>query len=58
MVRATGLEKNTFCMACFTGEYPVPFDAAFDKLIMERRKGSAQLLPDLSAQPPLFTPRP
>jgi hypothetical protein len=45
-------------MACFTGEYPVPFDAAFDKLIMERRKGSAQLLPDLSAQPPLFIPRP
>lgn len=54
MVRATGLEKNSFCMACFNGEYPIPFDAAFDKLIMERRKGSAQLLPDQSAQPPLF----
>jgi amidophosphoribosyltransferase len=54
MVRATGLEKKSFCMACFNGDYPVPFDAAFDKLIMERRKGSAQLLPDQSAQPPLF----
>lgn len=54
MVRATGLEKNSFCMACFNGDYPVPFDSAFDKLIMERRKGSAQLLPDQSAQPPLF----
>lgn len=58
MVRATGLEKNSFCMACFTGEYPVPFDAAFDKLIMERRKGSALLLADQSAQPPLITARP
>jgi amidophosphoribosyltransferase len=55
MVRATGLQKNSFCMACFTGEYPIPFDAAFDKLIMERRKGSAQLLPDQSAQPVLFS---
>ena len=54
MVRATGLAKNSFCMACFNGDYPIPFDAAFDKLIMERRKGSAQLLPDQSAQPPLF----
>lgn len=57
MVRATGLEKNSFCMACFTGDYPVPFDAAFDKLIMERRKGNAQLLPDQSSQPALFSSR-
>ena len=57
MVRATGLEKNSFCMACFTGEYPVPFDSAFDKLIMERRKDSAQLLADQSAQPTLITAR-
>lgn len=58
MVRATGLEENSFCMACFTGEYPVPFDAAFDKLFMERRKSRSQLLPDQSAQPPLFAHRP
>ena len=55
MVRATGLQKNSFCMACFNGEYPVPFDTTFDKLIMERRKGSAKLLPDQSAQPALFS---
>lgn len=58
MVRATGLKKESFCMACFNGDYPVPYDAAFDKLIMERRLGSAQLLPDQSVQPPLFAPRP
>jgi amidophosphoribosyltransferase len=57
MVRATGLKRDSFCMACFNGEYPVPYDAAFDKLVMERRRGSAQLLPDQTAQPPLFTPR-
>jgi hypothetical protein len=41
-------------MACFTGEYPIPYDAAFDKLVMERRKNRSQLLPDESAQPALF----
>jgi amidophosphoribosyltransferase len=57
MVRATGRPKNSFCMACFTGDYPIPFDSAFDKLIMERRKVRAQLLPDQSVQPTLLTAR-
>ena len=57
MVRATGLPENSFCMACFNGEYPVPYDAAFDKLVMERRRGQARLLPDQTAQPALFAPR-
>ncbi len=26
MVRATGLPENDFCLACFTGDYPVPVD--------------------------------
>lgn len=54
MVNATGLAKDSYCMACFTGDYPVPFDAAFDKLVMERRRGSARLLPDQTTQPTLF----
>jgi hypothetical protein len=44
-------------MACFSGKYPIPFDASFNKLIMERRQRRAQLLPDQSAQPALFAPR-
>jgi amidophosphoribosyltransferase len=44
MVRATGRESNEFCMACFNGEYPVPFDSKFDKLIMEKRRSQARLL--------------
>jgi len=46
MIRATGLPGNSFCMACFNGEYPVPYDANFDKLIMEKRKSKAGLLED------------
>ena len=39
MVRATGLPANSFCMACYDGKYPVPYDEKVDKEIMERRRG-------------------
>ncbi len=39
MVKATGLPANSFCMACYDGKYPVPFDPAVDKHIIERRNG-------------------
>lgn len=45
MVRATGLDRSGFCMACFNGQYPLPYDAAFDKFVMEKRKDHARLLP-------------
>jgi amidophosphoribosyltransferase len=38
MVKATGLGKETFCMACYDGAYPVPYDPKTDKHIMERRR--------------------
>jgi amidophosphoribosyltransferase len=38
MVRATGLPREGFCMACYDGRYPVPYDALMDKHIMERRR--------------------
>ena len=38
MVRATGYGGERFCMACYDGDYPVPYDADVDKEIMERRK--------------------
>ena len=44
MVRATGRPQNEFCLACFNGDYPVPYDDKFDKLIMEQRQGKARLL--------------
>lgn len=45
LVRATGLPANSFCMACYDGNYPVPFDPSVDKEIIERRNGR---LPTLS----------
>ncbi len=38
MVKATGRPKDAFCMACYDGNYPVPFNPALDKQIMENRK--------------------
>src|ERR1700722_15674135 len=41
MVKATGLPKSSFCMACYDGNYPVHYDATVDKHIMERRSAMA-----------------
>jgi amidophosphoribosyltransferase len=54
MVRATGLSKNEFCLACFNGQYPVPIDPELDKFIIERRKARSRLLSDFDAHPELF----
>ncbi|HKI69668.1 MAG TPA: phosphoribosyltransferase family protein, partial [Verrucomicrobiae bacterium] len=39
MVKATGLPKETFCMACYDGRYPVPYEPGTDKHVIERRNG-------------------
>jgi amidophosphoribosyltransferase len=38
MVKATGLPAESFCMACYNGRYPVPYDEQVDKHIIERRR--------------------
>jgi amidophosphoribosyltransferase len=38
MVKATGLPREGFCMACYDGNYPVQYDATIDKHIIESRK--------------------
>ncbi len=38
LVKATGYGRDNFCMACYDGVYPVPYDESLDKEIMERRK--------------------
>ncbi|HEU6447634.1 MAG TPA: amidophosphoribosyltransferase [Verrucomicrobiae bacterium] len=50
MVKATGLPRNSFCMACYDGNYPVPFDPAVDKHIIERRNGRIPSLGESLAQ--------
>jgi amidophosphoribosyltransferase len=38
MVKATGLPAQGFCMACYDGDYPVPYDPLLDKHIIENRR--------------------
>ncbi len=35
LVKAVGLPKDIFCLACFTGDYPVPVQMEMDKLGLE-----------------------
>jgi amidophosphoribosyltransferase len=44
MVKATGLAKESFCMACYDGNYPVPYDPVLDKHIIERRRRQTETL--------------
>ncbi|MHA3775187.1 amidophosphoribosyltransferase [Verrucomicrobiota bacterium sgz303538] len=54
MVRATGQSVDSFCMACFNGQYPIPVDPNTDKFIMERRRSRANLLAKEDSHPELF----
>jgi len=55
MVAATGLPKESFCMACYDGNYPVPYDPVVDKHIMERRRARVQSLGESLAKEELQT---
>jgi amidophosphoribosyltransferase len=35
LVKAIGLPRDNFCMACFTGNYPIPVQLEMDKLALE-----------------------
>jgi amidophosphoribosyltransferase len=50
MVKATGLPAETFCLACYDGKYPVPYDPVLDKHIIERRKRLTQTLGEAVAK--------
>jgi amidophosphoribosyltransferase len=50
MVKATGQPAESFCMACYDGKYPVPYDPVLDKHIIERRKRLAQTLGEAVAK--------
>src|SRR5215207_3465263 len=41
LIKATGLPADSFCMACYDGQYPVEYDPEMDKHIMERRRNRA-----------------
>jgi amidophosphoribosyltransferase len=35
LIKAVDLPRDTFCLACFTGDYPVPVQLEMDKLALE-----------------------
>jgi amidophosphoribosyltransferase len=55
MVKATGRPKNSFCMACYDGNYPVPYDPKLEKNIMERRRARVESLGEALAKEELQT---
>jgi amidophosphoribosyltransferase len=50
MIKATGKPAESFCMACYDGKYPVPYDPVLDKHIIERRRRLSQTLGEAVAQ--------
>ncbi len=36
LIRAVGLPREIFCLACFTGDYPIPVQIGMDKLALEK----------------------
>jgi amidophosphoribosyltransferase len=40
LIKAVGLPRESFCLACFTGEYPVPVQLEMDKLALETMTGN------------------
>ena len=36
LIKAVALPRDTFCLACFTGDYPIPIQIEMDKLALER----------------------
>ena len=42
LIEAVDRPKEQFCLACFTGEYPVPVQLEMDKLALEREPRLAQ----------------
>jgi amidophosphoribosyltransferase len=44
MVKSTGLPASHFCMACYDGDYPVPYNPILDKHIIERRRARVETL--------------
>jgi amidophosphoribosyltransferase len=35
LIKAVDLPKDIFCLACFTGNYPIPVQIEMDKLALE-----------------------
>jgi amidophosphoribosyltransferase len=50
MIKATRQDKAAFCLACYDGKYPVPYDEKLNKSIIEHRKRQTQTLGEAAAR--------
>ena len=50
MIQATGLPADRFCMACYDGNYPVPYNPLIDKHIIESRRNRIEGIGDAMAK--------
>jgi len=46
LIKAIDLPKDIFCLACFTGDYPIPVQIEMDKLALESMSAGQQVLSD------------
>ncbi len=44
LLKAVGQKKEKFCLACFTGTYPIPVQLEMDKLVLEQDHAEAEPL--------------
>ena len=42
LIKAVALPKEIFCLACFTGDYPIPVQIGMDKLALESMPSAQQ----------------
>jgi amidophosphoribosyltransferase len=43
LIKAVALPRDIFCLACFTGDYPIPVQIEMDKLALESTVSDQQL---------------
>jgi hypothetical protein len=57
LIEAVGLPREKFCLACFTGKYPVPVPLQMDKLALEAPPGGDRHEFEWTEAVPSMTPR-
>ena len=50
LIKAVALPKDIFCLACFTGDYPIPVQLEMDKLALETMAANQQRPSDVKKQ--------
>ncbi len=50
LIKAIALPRDTFCLACFTGDYPIPVQLEMDKLALEAIAAGRQEPQDMKQQ--------